>query len=542
MTTAPRVYSYLRFSDARQGAGSSADRQAEYARRWAAEHGIVLDDALSMRDEGLSAYHQRHVSRGALGAFLAAIDAGRIAPGSVLIVEGLDRLSRAEPIQAQAQLAQIITAGIAVVTASDGKIYDRERLRLQPMDLVYSLLVMIRAHEESDTKSKRVRAALRAKCVAWQAGTWRGRIRLGSDPAWLRWTGEAWALIPERAEAVRAAVAMFLRGEGSVRIRRRLDAMGLRLTDRQTSATNLYKIFRLRALVGERAFDVGGEAFTLAGYYPAIMDEAAYEDLQRALEQRERRIGRAAIAGIVTGLDVLKCGYCGAAIGAQNLMARARAEGVLADSYRRLVCAAHRYGEQCAVGGSCSAVPVERALLTYCSDQINLAALLTGDTRAETLRAALAHVRGQQTTVASQLERITAALTADDEPAPQAFLRKARALEAQASELADEAARIEHDLTALSQTSTPALAEQWATMVDRALALDEDARLHVRQLVADTFERLVLYVRGVEPSDAAEAPIELLLVSRAGQMRMLTFDRRTGALRAGVDVEALPLK
>lgn len=327
MTAASRVYSYLRFSDSRQAAGSSADRQAEYARRWAAEHGIVLDEALSMRDEGLSAYHQRHVARGALGAFLAAIDAGRIAPGSVLIVEGLDRLSRAEPIQAQAQLAQIITAGISVVTASDGKVYDRERLRQQPMDLVYSLLVMIRAHEESDTKSKRVRAAIRAKCEAWQAGTWRGRIRLGSDPAWLRWTGTAWELIPERAEAVRAAVAMFLRGEGSVRIRRRLDALGLQLTERQTSATNLYKVFRLRALVGERAFDVGGEVFTLVDYYPALMDEAAFSELQRALGQRERRIGRSAIAGIVTGLDVLKCGYCGTAVGSQNLVGRAKADG-----------------------------------------------------------------------------------------------------------------------------------------------------------------------------------------------------------------------
>lgn len=538
MTATPRVYSYLRFSDARQAAGSSADRQAEYARRWAAEHGIVLDEALSMRDEGLSAYHQRHVSRGALGVFLAAIDAGRIAPGSVLIVEGLDRLSRAEPIQAQAQLAQIITAGISVVTASDGKVYDRERLRQQPMDLVYSLLVMIRAHEESDTKSKRVRAAIRAKCEAWQAGTWRGRIRLGSDPAWLRWTGAAWEIIPERAEAVHAAIAMFLRGEGSVRIRRRLDALGLRMTARQTSATNLYKVFRRRALVGERAFDVGGEAFVLAGYYPALLNEAQFAELQHALDHRERRIGRSAIAGIVTGLDVLKCGYCGAAVGAQNLMGRAK-DGALADGFRRLVCASHRYGERCPVGGSCSVVPVERALLTYCSDQINLTALLTGDTRAETLRAELAGVRGEQATVAAQLERITTALTADDGPAPQAFLRKARALELQAGALADEAARIERDLGALSQTSAPALAEQWAALVDRALALDEDARLQVRQLVADTFERLVLYVRGLEPSDEAAAPIELMLVSRAGQARMLRFDRRTGALQVGADVGAV---
>src|SRR5580698_7964217 len=99
-----KVYSYLRFSDPKQAAGSSADRQAAYAEKWAADHGLQLDASLSLRDEGLSAYHQAHVKKGALGTFLRAVEDGQIAPGSVLVVEGLDRLSRAEPIEAQAQL------------------------------------------------------------------------------------------------------------------------------------------------------------------------------------------------------------------------------------------------------------------------------------------------------------------------------------------------------------------------------------------------------------------------------------------------------
>jgi len=189
----------LRFSDPKQAAGSSADRQLEYAKRWATERGMTLDAALSMQDEGLSAYHQRHVTRGALGVFLQAVDDGRIPKGSVLIVEGLDRLSRAEPIQAQAQLAQIINAGITVVTASDGREYNRAGLKAQPMDLVYSLLVMIRAHEESDTKSKRVRAAIHRQCQGWIAGTWRGVVRNGRDPHWLHYNGTAFQLVEERA-------------------------------------------------------------------------------------------------------------------------------------------------------------------------------------------------------------------------------------------------------------------------------------------------------------------------------------------------------
>ncbi|ERJ37802.1 putative phage recombinase [Burkholderia sp. AU4i] len=37
MAAKPRVYSYLRFSDPKQAAGGSVDRQLEYAARWAAD-------------------------------------------------------------------------------------------------------------------------------------------------------------------------------------------------------------------------------------------------------------------------------------------------------------------------------------------------------------------------------------------------------------------------------------------------------------------------------------------------------------------------
>lgn len=75
------VYSYLRFSDPRQAAGNSADRQAEYAKSWAAGRGLTLDESRSLRDEGLSAFHQRHIKQGALGVFLQAVDEGRIPAG-----------------------------------------------------------------------------------------------------------------------------------------------------------------------------------------------------------------------------------------------------------------------------------------------------------------------------------------------------------------------------------------------------------------------------------------------------------------------------
>lgn len=533
MTTA-RVYSYLRFSDPKQASGSSVDRQTEYARRWAAERGLVLDDTLSMRDEGLSAYHQRHVKSGALGAFLAAIDEGRIAAGSVLVVEGLDRLSRAEPIQAQAQLAQIVGAGITVVTASDGKEYNRATLKAQPMDLVYSLLVMIRAHEESDTKSKRVRAAIRRQCEGWLAGTYRGVIRNGKDPHWARWNGTAFELVPERAEAMRLAVQLFRSGEGAVRIARELDKRGLSVTDGGMVSSNLYRMFRRPDLVGVKVIEVDGEEYRLPGYYPALLSEGEFADLQALAGQRFRRRGKGEIPGVVTGLDIARCGYCGTAIVGQNLMkGRRKPDGSMHDYNRRLICCGIAHGDGCPVGGSVSAAPVERALLTYCSDQINLTALLSGEDGAQPLRARLAAARARIAELEQQIERVTTALLEAADAAPLAFARKARELETRLAAEQAEAQAAEHELALLARRDTPAIAEAWTTIAEGALALDEAARLQARQLVADTFSRIVIYHRGTMPDESDGKTIDLLLIPKGGRARALRVDRKTGAWRAG---------
>ncbi len=134
----------MRFSDPRQASSHSSG-----GTRWLTPHRRPLNTAswtekCSLRDEGLSACHQRHIESGALDVFLVTAEQGRIPTESVLVVEGLDRLSRAEPIQALAQLAQIINAGTTLVTASDGKQYSREQIKANPMDLVYSLLVVLR--------------------------------------------------------------------------------------------------------------------------------------------------------------------------------------------------------------------------------------------------------------------------------------------------------------------------------------------------------------------------------------------------------------
>ncbi|UXY13881.1 recombinase family protein [Chitiniphilus purpureus] len=533
-----RVYSYLRFSDPKQAAGSSIARQVEYAQRWAGDRGLPLDESLSLRDEGLSAYHQHHVKQGALGVFLRAAEDGHIAPGSILIVEGLDRLSRAEPIQAQAQLAQIINAGITVVTASDGKEYNRERLKSQPMDLVYSLLVMIRAHEESDTKSKRVKAAIRRQCEGWLAGTWRGVIRVGKDPIWLRLDGSTWSFVPERATAVRRLIELYRLGEGSIRIAERLNAEGLILfPSKSTPPSSLYRILHNPALIGTRELTLDGEVWALPNYYPALLSEVEYAELQSLLGQRLRRKGKGDIPGVLTGMRILRCGYCGQAIVGQNSMGRRKADGTLNDGHRRLLCVGYSgVGEPCPVKGGVSVVPVENALMRYCADQFNLSALLSGPDTDTPQRLQLASIRNVAAETERQLQRITDALMADTDQTPLVFVRKARELETALSNQRAEIQRLEYHLASTTPSTMPAAAEAWAALVEGVASLNYDARLQARQLVADTFERIVVYHRGMTPREDDGRHIDLVLIPKGRQPRMLRINRKTGAWNAGEDV------
>lgn len=527
----PRVYSYLRFSDPKQSSGSSVDRQTAYARRWAIEHDLVLDEALSMRDEGLSAYHQRHVKQGALGVFLAAVSAGTIASGSVLIVEALDRLSRAEPIVAQAQLAQIINAGITVVTASDGREYNREGLKAQPMDLVYSLLLMIQAHKESETKSVRVKASIRRLCEQWMAGTYRGPINNGKDPAWVRRAGQGWEWVPEHVEAVRRAIVLFRAGEGANRLMRQLNAEGLKLAPKGGAASSIYRMLRLSALYGAKTLEIEGQEYTLLDYYPALMSIEEWSDLQHLVGDRSRRRGRGDIVGLFTGMRRSFCGYCGAAMVAQNIMGRHKQlNGLPQDGHRRLMCQRSSHARECPVPGSCSVVPVENALIEWCSDQINLTAITEGGPNLQVPRARLAKLRHDIDQIERQIARITDAMLEDDGPTPAAFARRARELETQLDQLNADATATERELAAASRNTTPALASQWHELAERARAMDHDARLKIRGLVADTFEKIVIYHAGYTPHVTGQRTITIQLISKTGAGRVLHIDRKTGAL------------
>ncbi|TCG06286.1 hypothetical protein BZM27_27550 [Paraburkholderia steynii] len=526
----PLVYSYLRFSDPRQRAGNSIDRQTEYAATWAVKHGLQLDTSLSLRDEGLSAYHQRHVKKGALGVFLRAVEEGRVPEGSVLIVENLDRLSRAEPIIAQNQLTSIVLSGIRVVTASDDMEYSRESASANPGILFMALGSMLKANLESHDKSKRVSNALLSQCRKWDKGEWRGKLSAGRDPAWVRWDKDEKKFVLEagQAGAVRQLISYFRQGYSPMRSLELLTESLGNVPPGLSNAARAWVVLGSRMLVGEREVEVKGEKFTLEGYYPPLLTEAEFAELQYLRSQRGRRAGKRQVPGLITGLGICVCGYCGAAMNGQNILNRGRREdGLPQNGHRRIVCGGALAVPKCEAG-SCSVVPIERAIMRYCSSQFNLDRLLEGDDHSGPLADKLALARDKAAKTQRRMDNLALALAEDGsgKDGPGAVMKLLHDLEAQRDKELDAVKSLEHELAALRGAAEPAAADAWAALVEGVLQLDHEARTKARQLVADAFSKIVIYQHGYEGDEGQV--MRVVLCSKRGVMRELTIDRHSG--------------
>ncbi len=344
-----------------------------------------------------------------------------------------------------------------------------------------------------------------------------------------------WQEIPERVAAVREALRLYQAGFGATKIIDRLTELNLSLTGRGPQALQIYRLVKQRALIGEKELTLGKEAYQLPGYYPALLSQAEWDALQMSVGGRGRRKAKGPVPHILTGLGITVCGYCGRAMVGQNIGTRNRDEhGRIQDGHRRLHCTSNSHGG-CKVSGSTSVVPFERALMTYCSDIVNLQALYGADRTAGPMMV-LAKARKDLADVATKLDRLTEAILASsEEGTPAAFAKRARELEAEQLRLDILIQATERDLAAASRQDIAGVDSAWRRLAEDVEAQDYEARLQARQLVADTFERIVIYHRGVRPREGG--PMDMMLLAKGGNARMLRLSR-DGQLIAAESLES----
>jgi DNA invertase Pin-like site-specific DNA recombinase len=323
----PRAFSYIRFSSPEQEKGDSLRRQIQLSEEYCKQHGLILDDTLKLTDRGLSAFKGIHRTKGTLGEFLRLVEEGKIPPGSVLLVENLDRLSREQILDALNQFTSIIKAGIKIVTLQDGMEYDQESINQNWAQLIISITYMARAHDESETKSKRISAVWENKRSKAGNG---GKKLTAKAPAWLKLSQDRtkFILIPEAAKAIELIFRKKLAGKGAERIARELnDDPNIwkppRTGPKKTGGwrdSYINKILRSRAVIGEfqphKLVDGKRQPIgdPIPDYFPPVIDKELFYQVQAQLQANAEKKGNAGgRTGKVSNLfiHVIKCGLCG---------------------------------------------------------------------------------------------------------------------------------------------------------------------------------------------------------------------------------------
>ena len=326
--TKVKAYSYVRFSTPEQMKGDSYDRQTKQAGEYASAHGLDLDTNLTFRDLGVPAYRGQNAERGSLADFRFAVQHGDVAPGSHLLIESFDRLSRMDPWDALPIFQEIINAGITIVTLQDRKVWNREEIRGNPWRIMESLIVMMRAHEESAIKSARVASAYERKRQQAAAGD-RSKPFTRMLPAWLDWDEKTAThkVNQERADIVCEMFRRAAAGDGQHKIAHWLNEQKIPAWSRTKRKAQYWhrsyvnKILTNPAAIGtfvpHRKFvDEKGKRQRKAldaipNYYPAVVDPDTFDVVASRFRPRGRHANQPT-RSLFSG--VLKCAHDGATV------------------------------------------------------------------------------------------------------------------------------------------------------------------------------------------------------------------------------------
>jgi DNA invertase Pin-like site-specific DNA recombinase len=276
----------------------------------------------TLEDLGRSAWKGDHLRVGNLGQFKARVDAGEIAPGSVLVVENIDRLSRESVKQARRWIEEVTEAGIRVAVCSPtAKVFDEASLSGDNIvDLLTYLLEAKRAREESDRKS----VLLKGMWARHLTSARKGRVFTTRCPGWLRVVGNGedrhFEVIPEHAQVVKQIYEWSAEGFGAYAICEKLNRLGIKPWGKNfhkhpaTYWRHRYvrDVLLSPAVEGEyhprsKGIPTGER---IEGYYPRIVDADLVARARAGLLDRRGTGGsnRSEARNLFAGK--VKCGHC----------------------------------------------------------------------------------------------------------------------------------------------------------------------------------------------------------------------------------------
>ena len=514
-----KAYSYIRFSTPDQLKGDSLRRQADLSRKYAEDKGLEFDESLTIKDLGVSAYKSMNFKEGALGAFLQAVRNERIDKGSYLLVESLDRLSRATVFVALGQFMEIIKDGIVIVTLSDQRVYKLGELDEQ--QLMFSIMDMSRAHRESEMKGSRIAAS-------WSNKRKNSNTRklTARAPGWVKLKDDRseFLLIEERAKIVQLIFDMTINGYGRTRIVRKLNGEKVPRFGRGITWYESYvtKTLKNRSVLGEFQphYMVDGKRVPcgdpVKNYFPQIISESDFYKAEAATKSRKNSQGPMGKQVANLFKNIIKCAYCGYSMRFQD-------KGKEPKGGKRIVCSGYITGNACIVSRGWRYDDFEMTVLANLAE-LDIDEILEDDTRnaeISALKSDISQLEGREKECEVSLNRIMESLLSSDTP-PKSFTKKANELEGQ---LGDLQAELKKQLSELdkAQSARKVIGQQQqdiTSLLDSLRKLDGedliDLRTRLSQALLNLVEVIFVYAVGDNRLDGGTPPSYKIKIRNGG--------------------------
>lgn len=325
---------YARFSNAEQSLGSSKSRQLTLCRDMIARHGWQGSPDREFIDEGLSAYSGANRAEGAhLFTFEQRAEAGLYRNGHVFVVENLDRISRQGYDAILPFLQKLTSNGVTVATVDGDRVYPAYE-RVTMASVIEAVVKSELSREESEKKSKRLKAAQNKRVSEAQANAGQHISHTATVPAWInteriskpterpvyRMTSNE-----TRVAVLREIFQLTIDGYGTPAIAKMLNERGEPVWSHLNQRSNngwtvgyLTKIVLNRAVLGEyhpmhrpRGTKATSKDIVVLNHFPQAIDPVMFAKAGAARESRKGVSGAWQITHNNLFSGIAKCKGCG---------------------------------------------------------------------------------------------------------------------------------------------------------------------------------------------------------------------------------------
>lgn len=324
--------SYLRFSSSKQKLGASYQRQIEASEKYCKENNLTLIE--QFEDTGISGWNEDNLEEtAALGKILSLVKIGKITKGTTLIVENLDRITRANINTAVHLITGILDKGIDIVTTMDGKRYQRN---CNSTDLMVAIIYLVRGNDESEIKSIRVKQAWQKKRELINDGKF---VKLTQHPNWLKIENRHYVEDQEAANLVRRIFDLYTSGIGGHLIAKQLNKENIvpfSRTGKRFTFSSIERLLKNPAVIG-RCEVVSPPK---EDYYPRIISDSVWYKTQSMRSENNHYKGTrndSPKINILSGL--IKCRKCMCSLVIYSC------KGKNKKRYHYLTCFNAKYGE-----------------------------------------------------------------------------------------------------------------------------------------------------------------------------------------------------